>query len=205
MYIYKITNNLNGKIYIGQTVVDITTRFNEHCRPSKCNTPIDRAFKKYGRNNFSVEVLAETDNIDTLNELEIHYIKYYNSTNAEIGYNICEGGKGTMGYRHRPESCKKMSESRMGIFVGEQNPFYGKHHSDEQRAKWSKERKGRRLTDEWKQNLSKTSPRKRAVICITTGERFSSIKEASIKLNITATHISRVCRGVRKSRWNFGS
>lgn len=198
MYIYKITNNINGKIYIGQTIGTVKNRFDEHCRSSKCNTPIDKSIKKYGRDNFLVETIIETDSIDELNELEIFYIDKYNSTDKSIGYNICKGGKGTMGYHHRADSCAKMAESRIGIFAGEKNPFYGKHHSEEQRAKWSRERRGRRLTDEWKANLSKTSPNKVAVICTTTGERFESMVEAGKRYGINPCYISRICRGKMK-------
>ena len=203
MYIYKITNNINGKIYIGQTVGTVENRFGEHCRASKCNTPIDRAINKYGRENFSVEVLDETNDLEKLNKLEIFYINKYNSTDVSVGYNICDGGEGTMGYHHRPESCIKMSESRMGIFAGEKNPFYGKHHSQEQIEKWKRERKGRKLTDEWKANLSKTSPRKVAVICMTTGERFESMVEAGKRYGIKPCYVSRVCRGVKKSCYGY--
>lgn len=197
MYIYKITNKINGKIYIGQTVGTVQNRFNEHCRSSKCSTPIDKAIKKYGKYNFSVEILEETDNIDTLNELEIKYIAEYNSTDMSIGYNLCKGGMGTVGYHHRPDSCAKMTQSRIGIFAGEKNPFYGKHHTEEQRAKWSAERKGRHLTDEWKANVGKSQWK--PVINITTGERFESVKAAGEYYGISPNHISYTCRGKQKT------
>lgn len=195
MYIYVITNKLNNKIYIGQTVNTVEERFNDHCRRN--GTAIDRAIHKYGRNNFDVETICEAKNIDELNELERYYIKLANSTNPKIGYNLCDGGGNTSGYHHRNDSKKKMSQSRIGMFSGEKNPFYGKHHSQAQKEKWSRERKGRKLTDEWKANVGKAQwiP----VINLTTGEKFPSIKSASERYNILATHITRVCKGKRKS------
>lgn len=198
MYIYKITNNLNGKIYIGQTIQTVEARFNDHCRNRKNkNSGIDAAIKKYGKENFSIETICEAKTLEELNKLEKYYIKFYNSTNSEIGYNLCEGGNNTKGYHHTEESKKKMSKSRMGIFAGEKNPFYGKKHTLETRQRLREIKTGRKLTDEWKKHLSETSPMKRKVICITTGEKFNSIVEAANKYNLKSTHISAICRGRR--------
>ncbi len=199
MYIYKITNNLNNKIYVGQTINDVQVRFEEHCRPSKNKTLIDRAINKYGRENFTVETICETDSIDKLNELEIHYIAKLDSMNPEVGYNLCIGGGNTKGYRHRESSKRKMSESRMGIFAGEKNPFYGKHHTEETKKRLSEIHKGKPLSALHRKHLSETNPRKHKIICTTTGEHFNSLKEAADKYNLKSTHISRVCRGKRKS------
>ena len=197
MYIYVITNKLNGKIYIGQTINSVETRFKEHCR--KHNTLIDRTIHKYGKENFMFEILDTAETLEQLNELERYYISLSDSTNRDVGYNLCKGGNNTSGYTHRKESREKMSVSRKGLFVGTKNPFYGKHHSEEQILKWKADRKGRVLTEEWKKHLSDTSPFKVRVKCLTTGEYFGSIKEASLKYGIPSTHISRVCRGVRKT------
>lgn len=82
--IYKITNNINGFIYIGQDA---------HNRPNYygSGTIIRHAIKKYGRENFSREVLEVCDR-SKLNEREIYWIEYYASTNTSIGYNISKGG-----------------------------------------------------------------------------------------------------------------
>ena len=195
MFIYVITNKLNNKIYVGQTINTVEERFKDHCRRN--NTAIDRAIHKYGKENFEVETICEADSIEELNELERYYIWLANSTDPDIGYNLCKGGDNTMGYHHREESKKKMTQSRIGIFAGEKNPFYGKHHTKEQREKWSRERKGRKLTDEWKANVGKAQWK--PVVNVTTGERFKSVKFAAEKYGIASTHISRVCRGKRKS------
>lgn len=84
--IYKITNKINNKIYIGQSV-RIEIRFQEHCYPS-ANKVIDKAIKKYGKENFSFDVIEECSVAD-LNEREQYWMNYYNSW-SPYGYNITE-------------------------------------------------------------------------------------------------------------------
>lgn len=88
--IYKITNLINNKIYIGQSV-NAKHRWEQHVSASKHNprTIVDRAIKKYGEENFGVEVIEKTEQYD---ERERYWITYYNSTNHDIGYNVCVGG-----------------------------------------------------------------------------------------------------------------
>lgn len=93
-FIYKITNNVNGKVYIGQTIQTIKERFYQHCA-TKCsdsvlNMAIHRAIKKYGKSNFTIEVIEEVDK-DFLNDREKFWIEYYNSYNN--GYNSTIGGQ----------------------------------------------------------------------------------------------------------------
>ena len=88
-YIYKITNKINNKCYIGQTN-NYKSRFKDHkgMYDNKSGKILCRAFKKYGIDNFKFEVIDYGANY---NELEIYYIKYYNSINH--GYNISPGGE----------------------------------------------------------------------------------------------------------------
>lgn len=84
--IYKITNNINGLCYIGQSI-HIQRRWNEHCKPSSTSC-IAKAIKKYGKENFSFEVLEECETKD-LDIKEKYWIEYYNSI-IPNGYNIAE-------------------------------------------------------------------------------------------------------------------
>ena len=88
--IYKITNNLNGKIYIGQSVHP-NKRWWEHCQRAKENIdsyPIHLAIKKYGEENFSFEILEWTEDYDNR---EKELIIFYNSLSPN-GYNLASGG-----------------------------------------------------------------------------------------------------------------
>ena len=87
--IYKITNLINGKMYIGQSI-DIEKRWEEHKFYSgKENTAIQSAFKKYGISNFSFEVIEECLR-EELDAKEIYWIAKYDSFNN--GYNLTQGG-----------------------------------------------------------------------------------------------------------------
>lgn len=130
--IYLITCIINNKKYVGQTIQKLKTRWNRHinCNWNKKNLylPLQRAFKKYGIENFTIELLVENiDNQDKLNELEIYYSKIYNSL-VPYGYGLKVGerngfiseetkqkiSKSNTGKIRTPEMLKKLSESHMG-------------------------------------------------------------------------------------------
>ena len=87
--IYKITNRINGKIYIGQSIHP-EQRFLEHCyKEENYKSLIHDAIKKYGKNNFDFEILGW---FDDYNEKEKYYINFYSSL-VPYGYNILQGGE----------------------------------------------------------------------------------------------------------------
>ena len=97
--IYCFTNNINGKKYIGQSISKGNARYNNHKsgykNPDDCEyeSPLHRAFRKHGFENFTYEILAQDiESIDLLNQLEIQYIQQYNCQ-IPNGYNIEHGGK----------------------------------------------------------------------------------------------------------------
>lgn len=117
--IYKITNKINNKIYIGMTTKDIEVRWKQHLKVSKNKNNknhrlIHKAILKYGIENFIFEKLYETDviNLEHLKELEIKYIKEYNS--FESGYNLTKGGDGTYGYKLSQERKEYLSQLYLG-------------------------------------------------------------------------------------------
>ena len=89
--IYKITNQLNKKFYIGQSV-DIHKRWLTHCRDTD-DCPIHKAIQKYGKENFSLEILEKCSK-EELNEKEIFWIKKYNGYESSNCYNATRGGEG---------------------------------------------------------------------------------------------------------------
>lgn len=94
-YIYKITNQINGKIYIGKTMGSIESRWQEHVRDSNkkhCkNRPLYRAFNKYGIDKFSIEIIEQCD-AEFASDRECYWIEYYGS--FKYGYNATKGGDG---------------------------------------------------------------------------------------------------------------
>lgn len=96
MIIYKATNRINGKIYIGQTRHTLEERKRRHERDSgysyRSHSYFHDALQKYGFESFDWEVIDKANTLEELDELEIKYINMYNSMNREVGYNTKSGG-----------------------------------------------------------------------------------------------------------------
>jgi group I intron endonuclease len=122
--IYKVTNIVNGKIYIGQTTQGLVVRETKHFS-GKVKHYFSRALHKYGRDNFTWETIEYCDSKEELDEMEFHYIKQYNSNNREYGYNCTLGGEGQVGFKHTKESIEKMRIAQLG-----NKNMLGKHHTD---------------------------------------------------------------------------
>ena len=92
--IYLITNDINSKVYVGQTIQTLNKRFNGHCCYSKSdrsiNMYIKRAIHKYGRDKFHIQLIEECP-VNILDEREKYWINFYNSYNT--GYNLTLGGQ----------------------------------------------------------------------------------------------------------------
>ena len=164
MIIYKTTNLINNKIYIGQ---------------DKNNDPnylgsgdlIKRAIKKYGRENFLKEILCICNTIDELNDKERFYINKYSSINKKIGYNIAVGGtNGVMLNRmHSNETKIKM---RMSALC--------KKKSEEHCKNIGLSKKGKVMSDEEKKRRSEFSPLKgikKEPLSIETKQKISNSKK----------------------------
>lgn len=121
MIIYKITNNINGKVYIGQTIQCLKKRWNSHKYNFKTKQDIYlyKAMKKYGIENFTIEEIGGANNITELNYQEWLLIYKYNSL-APNGYNLREGGRINWSYTN--ETLNKMSKSQKNRWKKEKNP-----------------------------------------------------------------------------------
>lgn len=122
--IYKITNTINSKLYIGQSVSFLDrvrlheeTAFNVNA--ALYNLPLYKAIRKYSPNNFTIEIIDHGNDIDDLNNKEIYYIDHFKSLiDFGKGYNLEKGGYNGL----KSEWTKaKMSKSQKG----EKNPSYG--------------------------------------------------------------------------------
>ena len=117
--IYKITNLINNKIYIGQSI-DCQRRWTEHKRSGHINptfsksirdynVPIHCAMRKYGIENFQFEIIEECAS-SQLNDKEQYWIKYYQSNNKEKGYNMTAGGQQNFGLSGENHSQAKLTQ-----------------------------------------------------------------------------------------------
>ena len=91
--IYIIRNKVNTKVYVGQTTVSIKLRFQNHLSAARHDKDyvIGKAIRKYGEQNFYIELLEECLSSE-LNEREMYWISFFNSTDNKCGYNISIGG-----------------------------------------------------------------------------------------------------------------
>lgn len=99
--IYKITNIINGKCYIGKTIQDVESRWRVHkSNINKFDYPLYRAMRKYGIDNFVFEIIEDNITESLLSEREQYYINLYNSF-GEDGYNATIGGEGNPIYNQQ--------------------------------------------------------------------------------------------------------
>jgi group I intron endonuclease len=175
--IYAIYNDVNGKIYIGQTRRGYKRRFIEHLTPSDGSPLLRKAVKKYGREAFHPELIDIAYSEEEANTLEKLWIKILQTYKHEEGYNLSLGG--VIGH-FNDEVIQKMKER-----VGDKNSFYGRHHTEEARRKMSQKKKG--------MYQGTKHPRAKKVRCIETGEIFDYIKEAAEKKKVNRAHISQAC------------
>lgn len=204
MLIYKWTNKLNGKIYIGQTTKKLAHRTRMHINSSNAGStmPIHNAIRKYGLIAFTIETIATASSIKELNQLEIQSIAA-NNCQAPFGYNLKNGGDN---HDWHPASRAKASKSalkRIKSDGGEQllAALAKGREILKDKPVWNK---GKKATPEAILNQSiahigQIAWNKRSTFCVETGEIFPSLKAASIVLKLQAGHICNVLKGNRKS------
>lgn len=191
--IYSIYNIVSKMYYIGQTK-NFYKRKMSHIillrKNSHKNTHLQNSWNFYGEENFIFEIIDICDDVKERNVKEVDYIKKFNSLSPN-GYNLASGGnasspseesrmkmsiskKGMIlsdewraniskatsgennpmyGKKHSEKTIEKIKESLLGQMDGEKNPFYGKSHSEETKEKISKSNKGKKRTEEQKMNV----------------------------------------------------
>lgn len=141
-YLYTITNIISGKVYVGQTVRP-QQRWSQHKNYAKKENLIQYihcAMAKYGVDNFVYEVVATCKTQEDADYIESLMIKQYDSRNKLKGYNLSPGGDVPWNKGLPPE----------------QQPMYGKHHSEESKRKSSISNKGKKKphSQEWSEKIS---------------------------------------------------
>lgn len=206
--VYKHTNKINGKVYIGIThYKDPNIRWNKG-KNYKCSTKFYNAILKYGWNMFDHEILFAGLSREEACSIERALIAKYKREG--ISYNIAEGGEGSSSVsketreklskvlkgkkKKNPEAYKKAAEKRKAEgrytkypywlwdrdFSGKNNPMYGKKHTQE-----ALEKKYKPVLQFSKQGEYMAE--------------YKSIKEAAITVNISETHLVSALRGRSKT------
>ena len=127
MWIYKITNIQNNKVYIGQTIRPVQDRFNRHLNDALhnvINTHFARAIRKYGKDNFSWEIIDTANTQEELTIKERYWIQYYNS--AKEGYNETDAISKCGGNTYQSKTEKEMEVIKEKIRqtkIGIKNPM----------------------------------------------------------------------------------
>jgi len=192
--IYKITNSVNGKLYIGQSV-NMSNRQTAHFEALRSkrhyNNYLQKSFNKYGESNFVFTIIEECELLD---EREIYWIKYFKSTDRFHGYNLLYGGtkfKMTQEIKERISSGLKIffidnEEAKQRLsnkMKGRGNYFYGKKHSKESIALIVSKNTGRIMPEEERarrsKNLKENPPNR--------GRKFSE----TAKNNMSKSHIGQ--------------
>ena len=132
--VYRTTNLINGRYYIGS---HHTFKIEDGYLGS--GVILKKALRKYGRSNFSREVICFCTSYEAMREVETCFVKYHLDNFASRCYNISYSGTGAMlgelnsfyGKTHTDETKEKLSELAKGRMAGENNPFYGKKHTYE--------------------------------------------------------------------------
>ena len=179
--IYKITNNINNKIYVGITNQGYKTRWYKHCSDSirECGFPLHLAMRKHGIANFIIEIIDTANTIEELKEKEKYWIKTLASNNRQIGYNLTEGGDGTFGRKTSEETKEKISNS----------------------IKYSER------SDDFKIWKTINNPNNKSVKQFDLNDKlikeYISAKQASRELNINARCISKCASSINKTYKGF--
>lgn len=231
--IYKVTNLVNGKSYIGQTKMKLKDRMHAH-RYTKRGA-IYEDIQKYGIQNFSISIIDSATSKEDANNKERFWTLFFKTSQKEYGYNreivkSIVGRVSPMKGKSMPESAKvKISEAHKG----KKSIYYGKHLSEETKNKISASLKGRYIGEK-NPMFGKPGPRKgmespmkgkkhskesiqkmkesrrgenskvaKKVVNIDTGEIFISLKEAGNKYGISSSTIWGACNGKQKTAGKF--
>ena len=222
--VYVHINKINGKMYVGQTCMKPTKRWNGG-RGYKTQIHFYNAIQKYGWDNFDHEIIASNLTKKEANKFEILLIDKLDTTNINKGYNLTKGGEGFYGFHHSEETKKKISKSTSG----KNHHLYGKHRSEEIRYILSEAHKGHFLSEETKVKISEAHKgkhmpkevRQKISESVTRVKQnkakkvsqydkegnlikvWDNIKQVQEELQVTYSAINACCRGKHKTSCGF--
>ncbi|MBQ6006761.1 MAG: GIY-YIG nuclease family protein [Selenomonadaceae bacterium] len=184
--IYLIINGVNDKEYVGQTTKNVKARFKQHAR--RKNSLIGNAIRAYGEDMFVIAILKVCYSKEELDFWEKHFIKSRN-TMYPNGYNLTDGGEGGV-------PCDAVRAKIGAGNAGENNGFFGKHHTKEELAIMSAKQKGRKRPPEVvaksaaaNRGQSRSKEAKKLMSNIHKGKKHSSEHRAKL----AASHRNETC------------
>lgn len=211
--LYKHTTP-EGKVYIGVTCQNPKSRWQKEGRGYKGCRLFYEAILTHGWGNIAHEILASGLTKEEAFKAEQELIEQYDARNPDKGYNLTIGGAcGWSGMHHTDESKTKLSLTKLG----EKNPMYGKHLSEEHKRILSEANKGTKKSPVTLDRMRKAqsnrsaetrkrqsdSQDKRPVICVETGEVFEGVAIAARSKSLSDSNISACCKGKRKTTGGF--
>ena len=150
-YVYRITNMLNGMQYIGVTTAP-KRRFAAHCRPAKTTKLLlKNAIQKYGKENFRMEILLQSTQ-SYCYDIERKLISAYDTAKPN-GYNLSEGGMGSLGLVGKMNGCFGRTREKHPNF-GKTGYRLGVSHTEETKEKMRLARLGRKHSEETKAKMA---------------------------------------------------
>jgi group I intron endonuclease len=185
MKVYLVRNTINGKVYVGKTVESTGSRWVKHVSAAKhgSRTYIHKAIRKYGAEVFVVEELASADSNEQLSILEQQFIKQFESSKSEYGYNLTLGGEGITGWSHSEETKRKIGIANKGGVRDEQlrarisqkltgrklsashrSKLVGQVVTEEVRARISSKLLGHKVSDETRRKISESHKKRRVKV-----------------------------------------
>jgi group I intron endonuclease len=212
MYIYKITNIENNKIYVGQTkFLNIEKRFWSHknslSKNKHHNNHLQNSWNKYGEDKFKFEIIEKVLSYDLLNTREIYWIKNLNTT--VLGYNILLGGNGSSGLSHSLSAKIKIGEASKNRGGGKLGALkmLGRKLSKEHIEKVRNKITGLKRTKEQKlaislKKLGKKNPSLCRPVIDNLGNTFKSVLEASEFHSTHPNCVSNILNGWSKQTRN---
>lgn len=184
--IYKATNLINGKCYIGQTICSFSKRKALHKFMSKTKNfrkgYFCCALNHYGIDNFKWEILCDNVPIELLDIRETMKIIINHTHRSEGGYNLTWGGCGLRGYKLSNETKEKIRQANTGKKRTDESKkkmslsHLGMIHTEETKEKMSKSRTGIVFSEEWKNNIS-IGAKKRGISAETRKKQWESRKK----------------------------
>lgn len=186
--IYSITNNVDGKVYIGQSQ-DVDKRCRYHFiilrNGNHINKHLQNAYNKYGENSFTFDIIEECC-VDSLDEREIFYIEKLKAFNN--GYNMTIGGGGRRGYQLSDESKEKIRQALYG-----NKAFLGRKHSDETKKKISIANKGHEVSEKQRLQISESQKgRKRPPITEEHRRKLSEWQKGKKRKPLSEEHKNKI-------------